>query len=33
LGRPDDVGLSRWLLTQLETANDPRRELYFQLLS
>jgi DNA-binding transcriptional MerR regulator len=32
-GRPDDVGLRRRLLTRLETANDPRRERYLQLLS
>jgi DNA-binding transcriptional MerR regulator len=33
LGRPDDVDLRRWLLTRIETANDPRRERYLQLLS
>jgi DNA-binding transcriptional MerR regulator len=33
LGRPDDVDLRRRLLTRLETANDPRRERYLQLLS
>jgi DNA-binding transcriptional MerR regulator len=33
LGRPDDGDLRRWLLTRLETANDPRREQYFQLLA
>lgn len=32
-GRPDDVDLRRWLLTRLETANDPRRERYLQPLS
>jgi DNA-binding transcriptional MerR regulator len=32
-GRPDDVYLRRRLLTRLETANDPRRELYLQLLA
>jgi DNA-binding transcriptional MerR regulator len=32
-GRPDDVDLRRRLLTRLETANDPRRELYLRLLS
>ncbi|MEV0967059.1 MerR family transcriptional regulator [Microtetraspora glauca] len=30
---PDDVDLRRRLLTRLETANDPRRELYFRLLA
>ncbi|MFI5530327.1 MerR family transcriptional regulator [Kitasatospora sp. NPDC051853] len=33
LGRPDDVDLRRRLLTRLETANDPRRERYLQLLA
>ncbi|GAA1934230.1 MerR family transcriptional regulator [Streptantibioticus ferralitis] len=33
LDRPDDVGLHRWLLTRLETANDPRRERYVQRLA
>ncbi len=33
LGRPDDVNLRRRLLTRIETANDPRRERYLQLLS
>jgi DNA-binding transcriptional MerR regulator len=33
LGRPDDVDLRRRLLTRIETANDPRRERYLQLLS
>ncbi|WP_319460197.1 MerR family transcriptional regulator [Micromonospora sp. RTP1Z1] len=32
-GRPDDVDLRRRLSTLLETANDPRRERYLQLLS
>lgn len=32
-GRPDDVDLRRRLTTLLETANDPRRERYLQLLS
>jgi hypothetical protein len=32
-GRPDDVDLRRRLLTRLETANDPRRERYLQLLA
>jgi hypothetical protein len=32
-GRPDDVDLRRRLLTRLETANDPRRDRYLQLLS
>ncbi|SCG70478.1 MerR family transcriptional regulator [Micromonospora inositola] len=32
-GRPDDVDLRRRLLMLLETANDPRRERYLQLLS
>jgi DNA-binding transcriptional MerR regulator len=32
-GRPDDVDLRRRLLAWLETVNDPRRELYLQLLS
>lgn len=31
--RPDDLDLRRRLLIRLETANDPRREQYFQLLS
>jgi DNA-binding transcriptional MerR regulator len=33
LGRSDDVALRRGLLAWLETANDPRRERYFQLLA
>ncbi|GGX55247.1 MerR family transcriptional regulator [Streptomyces noursei] len=33
LGRPDDVDLRRRLSTRLETANDPRRERYLQLLA
>jgi hypothetical protein len=33
LGRRDDVDLQRRLLTRLETANDPRRERYLQLLA
>ncbi|MGC9666381.1 MerR family transcriptional regulator [Planosporangium sp. 12N6] len=33
VGRSDDVALRRRLLTQLQTANDPRRERYLQLLS
>jgi DNA-binding transcriptional MerR regulator len=33
LDRPDDVDLRRRLLIRLETANDPRRELYLQLLA
>jgi hypothetical protein len=32
-GCPDDVDLRRRLLTRLETANDPRRERYLQLLA
>ncbi|MET8048282.1 MerR family transcriptional regulator [Streptosporangium sp. NPDC005286] len=32
-GCVDDVDLRRRLLTRLETANDPRRELYLQLLA
>ncbi|MER6591034.1 MerR family transcriptional regulator [Micromonospora purpureochromogenes] len=32
-GRPDDVDLRHRLLIQLQTANDPRRERYLQLLS
>jgi hypothetical protein len=32
-GRPDDLDLQRRLLTRLETANDPRRERYLQLLA
>jgi hypothetical protein len=32
-GRPDDADLRRRLLTRLQTANDPRRELYLRLLS
>ncbi|MEY9962515.1 DNA-binding transcriptional MerR regulator [Streptacidiphilus sp. MAP12-16] len=33
LRSPDDVDLRRRLLTRLETANDPRRERYLQLLA
>jgi DNA-binding transcriptional MerR regulator len=33
VGHPDDLGLRRRLLAQLEAANDPRREQYLQLLS
>ncbi|MFI9593294.1 MerR family transcriptional regulator [Nonomuraea sp. NPDC052265] len=33
LGLPDDAALRRRLLTRLETANDPRRERYLQLLA
>lgn len=33
LGRPEDIDLRRRLLVRLETANDPRREQYLQLLS
>ncbi|WP_377268903.1 MerR family transcriptional regulator [Peterkaempfera sp. SMS 1(5)a] len=33
LGRPDDIGLRRRLLTRLETVSDPRRERYLQLLA
>ncbi|MEV0486009.1 MerR family transcriptional regulator [Streptomyces sp. NPDC050508] len=33
LGRPDDVGLRRRLVTRLESVNDPRRERYLQLLA
>jgi hypothetical protein len=33
LGCRDDVDLRRRLLTRLETANDPRRERYLQLLA
>jgi DNA-binding transcriptional MerR regulator len=32
-GHPDDADLRRRLLTRLQTANDPRRELYLRLLS
>ncbi|MBM7789693.1 MerR family transcriptional regulator [Tenggerimyces flavus] len=32
-GHPDDIALRRQLLTRLETANDPRRERYLQLLA
>lgn len=32
-GRPDDADLRSWLLTRLETANDPRAERYWQLLA
>ena len=32
-GRPDDADLRRRLLTRVETANDPRRERYLQLLA
>lgn len=32
-GDPDDINLRRWLLTRLETVNDPRRERYLQLLA
>jgi DNA-binding transcriptional MerR regulator len=32
-GDPDDINLRRRLLTRLETANDPRRERYLQLLA
>jgi hypothetical protein len=32
-GRPDDAGLRRRLAVRLETANDPRRELYLRLLA
>jgi hypothetical protein len=31
--RADDAGLRRWLLTRLETADDPRAERYWQLLA
>jgi hypothetical protein len=33
LDAPDDVGLRRRLLSRLETAGDPRRERYLQLLA
>jgi DNA-binding transcriptional MerR regulator len=33
VGRPDDIDLRRALLTRSQTANDPRRERYLQLLS
>src|SRR5580692_7983960 len=33
LGRPDDAGLRRQLLTRLNSVNDPRRERYLTLLS
>jgi hypothetical protein len=33
LGRPDAIDLRDRLLTRLETANDPRREQYLQLLA
>jgi DNA-binding transcriptional MerR regulator len=33
VGRPDDVDLRGRLLTRLETANDPRRDLYLQRLA
>jgi DNA-binding transcriptional MerR regulator len=32
-GRPDDAGLRRRLALRLETANDPRREMYLRLLA
>ncbi|PGH45658.1 MerR family transcriptional regulator [Micromonospora sp. WMMA1996] len=32
-GRPDDADLRRRMLTRLETAHDPRRERYLELLS
>ncbi len=32
-GFPDDAGLRRRLVTRLESANDPRRERYLQLLA
>ncbi|MFD0279968.1 MerR family transcriptional regulator [Kitasatospora sp. NPDC127111] len=32
-GRPDDAEHRRWLLERLETADDPRAERYWQLLS
>jgi DNA-binding transcriptional MerR regulator len=32
-GSPDDIDLRLRLLTRLETANDPRRELYLRLLA
>lgn len=32
-GRPDDDALRHWLLSRLETANDPRAERYWQLLA
>ncbi len=32
-GRSDDADLQRWLLTRLETANDPRAERYWHLLA
>ena len=32
-GRTDDVELRRWLLLRLESANDPSRERYLQMLS
>ncbi|MGW0883075.1 MerR family transcriptional regulator [Streptomyces sp. NPDC002671] len=32
-GRPNDAELHRWLLHRLETASDPRRDQYFQLLA
>jgi DNA-binding transcriptional MerR regulator len=33
LGRPDDLGLRRRLLSRVEAASDPRRERYLRLLS
>ncbi|MER6982257.1 MerR family transcriptional regulator [Streptomyces carpinensis] len=33
VGRPDDAELRGWLLRRLETANDPRRDRYFDLLA
>ncbi|MFF0309329.1 MerR family transcriptional regulator [Streptosporangium sp. NPDC004379] len=33
VGLPDDDGLRRRLLTRLETANDPRRQRYLELLA
>ncbi|MGW2933826.1 MerR family transcriptional regulator [Streptomyces sp. NPDC001156] len=33
VGRPDDVALRRRLLALLETANDPRRQRYLELLA
>ncbi|MFD8614299.1 hypothetical protein [Streptomyces sp. NPDC059631] len=33
LGRPDDAELRRLLLARLESASDPRRDRYFELLA
>ena len=33
VGRPDDARLHGWLLHRLDTANDPRKKRYFDLLA